>query len=286
MLADGLAQYLVWKQWKRWLFVVGSHPNDRLFADALRKLVKCGYLKSTYLADRFRTPAALNPDLDTNLIDDVVLGLGYALFAAKTGWDDNGPSGSVTVKVVPLPSWLSKDIVAGLDHAPEAFIGLLAGKNFGCGSSRERVAPLVHWRRACVRCLPGEGDEQFVGPAGELFNAALEEAAGPASVSVSSTRRAMLQVAVIMAVKGGMAGDVTVGDCLELLEARARAKGDSDNGGTYFYQLLHAAGFLPAGAPPARRAAVRKSSVTRAMSASVRPIAFRYERAGARSGPS
>jgi len=53
--------------------------------------------------------------------------------------------------------------------------------------------------------------------------AALEEAAGPTSVSVSSTRRAMLQVAVIMAVKGGMAGDVTVGDCLELLEARARA---------------------------------------------------------------
>ena len=60
----------------------------------------------------------------------------------------------------------------------------------------------------------------------------------------------MLQVAVIMAVKGGMTGDITVGDCLELLEARARAKGDSDNGGTYFYQLLHAAGFLPAGAPP------------------------------------
>src|SRR5260370_32747538 len=63
----------------------------------------------------------------------------------------------------------------------------------------------------------------------------------------------MLQGAVIMAVKGGMAGDITVGDCLELLEARARAKGDSDNGGTYFYQLLHAAGFLPAGAPPTAR---------------------------------
>src|SRR5260370_33169293 len=60
----------------------------------------------------------------------------------------------------------------------------------------------------------------------------------------------MAQVAVIMGVKGGVAGDGTVGDCLELLEARARAKGDSDNGGTYFYQLLHAAGFLPAGAPP------------------------------------
>lgn len=37
MLADGLAQYLVWKRWPRWLLVVGSHPDDKLFADALRR---------------------------------------------------------------------------------------------------------------------------------------------------------------------------------------------------------------------------------------------------------
>jgi ABC transporter substrate binding protein (PQQ-dependent alcohol dehydrogenase system) len=37
MLADGLAQYLVWKQWRRWLLVVGSHDNDKLYADALRR---------------------------------------------------------------------------------------------------------------------------------------------------------------------------------------------------------------------------------------------------------
>jgi ABC transporter substrate binding protein (PQQ-dependent alcohol dehydrogenase system) len=37
MLADGLAQYLVWKQWKRWMMVVGSHDEDRLFAEALRR---------------------------------------------------------------------------------------------------------------------------------------------------------------------------------------------------------------------------------------------------------
>jgi len=37
MLADALAQYLVWKQWKRWLLVVGSHEKDKLFADALRR---------------------------------------------------------------------------------------------------------------------------------------------------------------------------------------------------------------------------------------------------------
>ena len=29
MLADGLAQYLVWKQWRRWLLIKGSHPGGR-----------------------------------------------------------------------------------------------------------------------------------------------------------------------------------------------------------------------------------------------------------------
>ena len=37
MLADGLAQYLVWKQWKRWMLVVGSHEEDKLYAEALRR---------------------------------------------------------------------------------------------------------------------------------------------------------------------------------------------------------------------------------------------------------
>ena len=37
MLADALAQYLVWKKWNRWLLVVGSHDRDKLYADALRR---------------------------------------------------------------------------------------------------------------------------------------------------------------------------------------------------------------------------------------------------------
>lgn len=37
MLADGLAQYLVWKRWLRWLLVVGSHERDKMYADALRR---------------------------------------------------------------------------------------------------------------------------------------------------------------------------------------------------------------------------------------------------------
>ncbi len=37
MLADALGQYLVWKQWRKWLLVVGSHDKDKLLADALRR---------------------------------------------------------------------------------------------------------------------------------------------------------------------------------------------------------------------------------------------------------
>ncbi|WP_157016230.1 ABC transporter substrate-binding protein [Mesorhizobium xinjiangense] len=37
MLADALAQYLVWKQWRRWVLLYGSHEKDRRFADALRR---------------------------------------------------------------------------------------------------------------------------------------------------------------------------------------------------------------------------------------------------------
>ncbi|WP_130272577.1 ABC transporter substrate-binding protein [Phyllobacterium myrsinacearum] len=37
MLADGLAQYLVWKQWRKWVLLYGSHENDKLYADAIRR---------------------------------------------------------------------------------------------------------------------------------------------------------------------------------------------------------------------------------------------------------
>ncbi|WP_026223034.1 ABC transporter substrate-binding protein [Methylocystis rosea] len=40
MLADGLAQYLIWKQWRRWLLIKGSHPDDELLAKAFRNSAK------------------------------------------------------------------------------------------------------------------------------------------------------------------------------------------------------------------------------------------------------
>ena len=40
MLADGLAQYLIWKQWKRWLLVKGSHADDEALTQAYRDAAK------------------------------------------------------------------------------------------------------------------------------------------------------------------------------------------------------------------------------------------------------
>jgi ABC transporter substrate binding protein (PQQ-dependent alcohol dehydrogenase system) len=40
MLADALAQYLVWKRWRRWFLVAGADADDQAFADALRRAAK------------------------------------------------------------------------------------------------------------------------------------------------------------------------------------------------------------------------------------------------------
>lgn len=40
MLADALGQYLAVKQWSKWLLVVGPTPEDKLYADAIRRTAK------------------------------------------------------------------------------------------------------------------------------------------------------------------------------------------------------------------------------------------------------
>ena len=40
MLADALAQYLVWKRWQRWLVVKGPFPEDLAYLEAIRRAAK------------------------------------------------------------------------------------------------------------------------------------------------------------------------------------------------------------------------------------------------------
>jgi hypothetical protein len=81
---------------------------------------------------------------------------------------------------------------------------------------------------------------------------ALKECADRAGISHDSFRLAVEDLSVIIAAKGGTLADITVGDCLELTEARD-ARHARRGKGIGFYQLLHAAGMLPAGAPATLR---------------------------------
>ncbi|HEY5857476.1 MAG TPA: site-specific integrase [Aldersonia sp.] len=72
-------------------------------------------------------------------------------------------------------------------------------------------------------------------------------------VGLQSQQRALTNVAIIMATKGGVVADVRVGDCVEFLAAaaRARATTTSQLNSPLFYQLLRMQGVLGPDAPAA-----------------------------------
>jgi hypothetical protein len=69
----------------------------------------------------------------------------------------------------------------------------------------------------------------------------------------STQALARRRIAAIVAAKGGTVADITVGDCLELLD---RLVAGCQQTSPYFYQLLHALGVFPDTAPPNARALV------------------------------
>jgi len=78
------------------------------------------------------------------------------------------------------------------------------------------------------------------------------DALGITDPSGASTKAmARRRIAAIVAAKGGVVAEITVGDCLELLD-RLAAGGHETS--AYFYQLLHALGVFPDTAPPNARA--------------------------------
>jgi ABC transporter substrate binding protein (PQQ-dependent alcohol dehydrogenase system) len=67
MLADALAQYLIWKRWSRWFLVYGMQPDDLLLADAYRNAAKV--FGAHIVADRQFKGQAGSRETDTGLIE-------------------------------------------------------------------------------------------------------------------------------------------------------------------------------------------------------------------------
>jgi Phage integrase family len=75
------------------------------------------------------------------------------------------------------------------------------------------------------------------------------------AVSLQNGQQALTRVALIMAAKGGLAGEVTVGDCAELLDLVGQMRGEAEAHvhSPLFYQLLRSHGGLGEDAPAALR---------------------------------
>jgi integrase len=85
--------------------------------------------------------------------------------------------------------------------------------------------------------------------------AALARPLNRAAVGLQTGQQALTRVACILATKGGLVADVTVGDCIELLELarQVRREWEGRSGSTLFYQLLREAGVLGDQAPATLR---------------------------------
>jgi len=76
------------------------------------------------------------------------------------------------------------------------------------------------------------------------------------TVGEATAAPAIEKVALIMAAKGGLVAGITVGDCLQLVRTSREVfpgPSRSTRHSPFFYQLLHAAGVFPDGAPPTVR---------------------------------
>src|SRR6202022_2133854 len=77
--------------------------------------------------------------------------------------------------------------------------------------------------------------------------------AGPTS-SLDDARYAATRVATLMACKGGLVSDITVGDCVELADTQRRVHARGGQRKVDFYLRLRALGIFPADAPATIRA--------------------------------
>ncbi len=62
MVADALAQFLAWKRWREVVLVTGRHPEDKLYADAIRRAADRFGLKIVQEKDWTSVPGARRTD--------------------------------------------------------------------------------------------------------------------------------------------------------------------------------------------------------------------------------
>jgi len=157
------------------------------------------------------------------------------------------------------------DAAVGRDWRPGVLAGLAAAgrpdppaglaRMLGVGllqlAGADVVRPALPWLLATASPTRLPDEMALRDPEGFSALAALR---AECAASGSTFRLGLQRIALVMAAKGGLARDITPGDCMELMERSSEViPGRSAGNSPFFYELLRRAGGFPPGAPPTVR---------------------------------
>jgi ABC transporter substrate binding protein (PQQ-dependent alcohol dehydrogenase system) len=160
MLADGLGQYLVWKKWRKWLLIVGSHDADKLFADALRRTAK--RFGATIVQEKVfeDTGGARRTDSGLTQIQSQI-----PLFTQSAPDHDvlvAADESQVFAQYLPFRTWLPRPVAGSAGLVPTSWDG--AHDQWGAIQLQNRFVQLFH-RRMTARDMQAWMAVRMIGEA-------------------------------------------------------------------------------------------------------------------------
>ena len=142
MLADALAQYLVWKKWSRWLLVLGSHPEDALLAAAYRRSAKRFGVR--IVEERVSKDTGGSRQTDTGLVQTQqqmpLLTQGVPDYDVLVAADEN----QVFAGYLPYRTWDARPVTGSAGLEPVTWDP--SSESWGGGQLQSRFERLAHRR--------------------------------------------------------------------------------------------------------------------------------------------
>ena len=142
MLADAVAQYLVWKKWTRWLLVYGSHEGDQLLADAYRRAAK--RFGAKIVAERLSKDTGGARETDSGVVQTQqqmpVLTQGAPDYDVLVAADEN----EVFAGYLPYRTWDARPVVGSAGLEPVTWDA--SSESWGGAQVQNRFTRLFHRR--------------------------------------------------------------------------------------------------------------------------------------------
>lgn len=140
MLADAVAQYMVVKRWTRWFLVSGSHPDDKLLADAYRRSAK--RFGAKVVQEKVFTDTGGSRQTDTGLVQTAqqiaVFTQGVPAYDVLVAADEN----EVFAGYLPYRTWDPRPVVGSAGLRPTTWDA--SSESWGGTQVQDRFIRLFH----------------------------------------------------------------------------------------------------------------------------------------------